>query len=232
MGGALSFEVVATYPHDPSAFTQGLEVHDGVLYESVGQYGESERRIVDLATGTVLAKASLPDDAFGEGLTVVGDELYQLTWQNGVVFVADRSTLDEKRALALDTEGWGLCFNGALLVTSDGSSTLRFRQPADLQTIHSVTVTINGAELDNLNELECVGDVVFANVYQTSSIVMIDQASGTVTATLDLAALVPDVVGDAANDVLNGIAYRAETDTFLVTGKRWDTVYELRLASA
>ncbi len=230
--GALDFDIVATYPHDPDAFTQGLEVLGDTLVESTGLFGESDRRIVELTTGSVVDSVRLSDNLFGEGITVVGDELYQLTWQSGQVIVSDASTLAEKRILQLDTEGWGLCYNGSTLISSDGSETLSFRDAERLQTLSSVTVTLSGEDLGSLNELECVGDYVFANVYQTSSIVLIDQRDGTVTATLDLSSLVPEVVGDPANDVLNGIAYRADADTLLVTGKRWDTIYELSLRPA
>lgn len=230
--GYLGYEIVATYPHDSAAYTQGLELNDGVLFESTGLYGESDRRIVDLASGSVIRSAPLSDDHFGEGLTIVGDEIYQLTWQSGQVLVSDRESLDLKRSIPFDTEGWGLCNAGETLALSNGSAVISFRDPHDFATVSQITVTDdNGVAQQNLNELECLDGVLLANVYQSSFILIIDQQSGSVRAVVDLAALVP-ASDDAAFDVLNGITYRAETDTFLVTGKRWDTIYELRLFPA
>ncbi len=231
LSGALGYEIIATYPHDSNAYTQGLELHNGSLYESTGLYGESDRRIVDLVTGEVVDLEPLPDEVFGEGITVVGDELYQLSWRSRQVFVSDVATLDAIRILPFDTEGWGLCNTGATLALSNGTATISFRDPANFATLSSITVTINGVPLESINELECVGERIFANVFQSASIVVIDQATGVVEATADLTALLPNSA-DTASGVLNGIAYRAETDTFLVTGKRWDTVYELRLFAA
>ncbi len=231
MAGALGYEIVATYPHDSAAYTQGLELHDGFLYESTGLYGESDRRIVDLTTGEVVDLEPLPDEVFGEGITVVGNELYQLSWLNRQVFVSDLATLDPIRILPFDTDGWGLCNTGSALALSNGTATISFRDPANFATLSSITVTENGEPLESINELECVGERLFANVFQTSRIVVINQATGAVEATVDLAALLPET-DYPTSDVLNGIAYRPETDTFLVTGKRWDTIYELRLFTA
>ena len=174
------------------------------------------------------AVETLRTGGFDGNITVVGDELYQLTWQSEQVFVSDLANLKQTRILPLDTDGWGLCNTGSTLALSNGTATISFRDPADFAILSSITVTENGAPLDAINELECVGERLLANIFQTSNIVVIDQATGVVQATVDLAALVPNT-DEPANNVLNGIAYRAETDTFLITGKRWDVIYEIRL---
>lgn len=221
-------EVVATVPHDPDAFTQGLEYHDGVLLESTGRYGRSDRRRVDPATGDVLDVAHLPPAHFGEGLTVVGDRLVQLTWREGVAHVADPATLDATGALPLEGEGWGLCYDGRRVFHSDGTSTLRVLDPDTFEVTGRVEVTSEGAPVDRLNELECADGLVWANRWMLPEIVAIDPDSGEVRATVDAAALVPEgMQGDA---VLNGIARNPDGDTFWLTGKLWPVLYEVRLA--
>lgn len=226
----IEYEIAATLPHDPEAYTQGLLFHDGHLYESTGQYGASSLRRVDAETGGVVENLPLDSAYFGEGLALVGSELIQLTWKSGIAFVRDVETFELKRKHEYEGEGWGLCFDGESLFMSNGTSTLVRRDPRSFEVIEEIPVTRNGFRVSQLNELECVGDEVYANVYLTDRIVRIDKRSGEVTGELDgfqlsLAAGAPN----QRDAVLNGIAYIPETDVFLVTGKLWPRVFALRL---
>lgn len=230
-GGALSVDVVDTIPHDREAFTQGLELADGVLYEGTGLEGESSIRVVDLETGEVTKQVDLPDDLFGEGITVAGDSVWQITWQDGVAIRRDRATLAEQQRVSYDGEGWGLCHDGNRLIMSDGSDRLTFRDATTFATSGDVRVRdADGEPVTNLNELECVSGQVYANVWQTDRIVRIDPATGRVTATVDLSGLLPEA-DRAGVDVLNGIAAIPGTDEFLVTGKRWPTMFRVRFVT-
>lgn len=235
---SLSYREVARYPHDPAAFTQGLLWHDGALYESTGLRGSSSLRRVDLASGTVEAVRYLDDAWFAEGLARVDDSLIQLTWQAERAF---RWPLDgfELRAEPLAThpyagEGWGLCFDGERLVMSDGSAVLTFRDPDDLRPLGEVEVRLAGEPLPRLNELECVGDEVWANVWFDDRIVRIDPSDGRVTGVLDASSLLtPEQRSALSQDaVLNGIAYREASGTFLVTGKLWPVLIEIDIERA
>ncbi|WP_419918869.1 glutaminyl-peptide cyclotransferase [Candidatus Poriferisocius sp.] len=225
----MAWRVIATYPHDTTAFTQGLLWHDGLVYESTGLRGQSVLRTVDLSTGRVLRETAGDPQYFGEGLALVDDRLVWLTWQAGVAGVYDRDTLDPEGGFTYAGEGWGLCHDGTRLVMSNGSSTLTFRHPETFEVLGSVRVTdADGQPVDRLNELECVGDYVWANVWLTDLIVVIDPGSGTVAAEADMSAIInPHPAGTDNNDVLNGIAYRPDTATFLITGKRWPTMFEV-----
>jgi glutaminyl-peptide cyclotransferase len=235
---ALSWEVVSRRPHDPEAFTQGLQLDGtGRLFESTGLYGRSTVREVDPVTATVIRSASLPDDIFGEGLALVGGRLIQLTWREGEAALWDRDTFEPLGSFDYDGEGWGLCFDGERLVMSDGSESLTFRDPETFEITGSVQVSHAGGQVLQLNELECVDDQVWANAWLTDTIVRIDPASGRVTGTLDLASLREEVLLAAAPtadvveppDVLNGITWDAASETFLVTGKLWPTLFEIRV---
>ena len=227
----LTVEVLATYPHDPTAFTQGLELHDGLLYEGTGLEGRSELRTVRFETGEVTARVSLPDDVFGEGVTIVGDRVWQLTWQSGIAFHRDLASLAELRRVTYDGEGWGICYDGTQLVMSDGSAELTFRDPESFEPTGSVAVTLDGEPLPMLNELECVAGRVWANVWQTDQIVRIDPATGVVEALVDASGLLSDEDRIGA-DVLNGIAAVDAGDTFLITGKWWPKLFEVRFVPA
>jgi glutaminyl-peptide cyclotransferase len=222
-------EVLATYPHDTGAFTQGLELHDGLLYESTGQYGRSDVRVVEPETGKVRHRVPLPANAFGEGMTLVGERLWQLTWQEQYAFQRDRADLAELRQVPYAGEGWGVCHDPdrRRLVMSNGSADLTFRDPETFDPAGTVTVTLDGQPLTQLNELECVGDRVWANVWLTDRIVRIDPADGTVDAVVDAAGLLtPQEM--AGVDVLNGIAAVPGADTFLITGKLWPKTFLVR----
>lgn len=225
----LRVEVLARYPHDTAAFTQGLELAGSDLYEGTGQYGESELRVVDLASGTVRRRVSLPDTAFGEGITVLESRVWQITWREGVAYERDRETLDVLREVTYDGEGWGICHDdaGDRLVMSDGTDRLTFRDPATFEPTGSVTVTRDGTPLRDINELECVDGQVWANVWRTDEIVRIDPTSGQVVAEVDAGDLLTGAE-QAGVDVLNGIAAVPGTDDFLITGKYWPALFRVR----
>ncbi|MCK2237968.1 MULTISPECIES: glutaminyl-peptide cyclotransferase [unclassified Crossiella] len=223
----LRVELLETRPHDPGAFTQGLELADGALYEGTGQEGSSSLRRVDPVTGVVQQRADLPADHFGEGITVIGDKIWQLTWQQGLALRWDRQTLTRTGQANYEGEGWGLCHDGNRLVMSNGSDQLTFRDPGSFAVTGTVTVRHAGAAVSKLNELECVNGVVWANVWQTDEILRIDPASGAVTGTVDASGLLRPEQQERA-DVLNGIAAIPGTDEFLVTGKLWPALFRVK----
>ncbi|MEJ2287281.1 MAG: glutaminyl-peptide cyclotransferase [Deinococcales bacterium] len=224
----LTVRVDATYPHDPNAFTEGLLFADGHLYESTGLVGHSSVREVDLSSGTVVRRRDLPQPYFGEGLTLVGDRLIQLTWRSHTAFEWDRATFNPLGQFHYDTEGWGLCFDGTSLYMSDGSATLYRRDPKTFALQGTLTVRQSGRPVKNLNELECVGDSIYANVWLTDHIVRIDKASGRVTAVIDASPLRKRMPAlNDPNAVLNGIAYDPATRRFFVTGKLWPNLFQV-----
>ena len=228
----LGVEVLGTRPHERTAFTQGLEIHDGQLFEGTGLNGSSAVTRTDLGTGRVTARSGLPAEFFGEGITVAGPILWQLTWKNAVAIARDPRTLDERGRVRYDGEGWGLCAQPERLVMSDGSATLTFRDRTTFAETGTVDVTEAGRPVTELNELECTPDGrVWANVWQTDRIVEIDPGSGAVVAVVDATGLLPDDQADGA-DVLNGIAAIPDTDEFLITGKLWPTTFRVRFTSA
>jgi glutamine cyclotransferase len=224
-------EVLAELPHDPSAFTQGLELApDGRLYEGTGLEGRSQLRELDPTTGAVRRSVPLPDGMFGEGITVVGSHIWQLTWRDGVALEWDRTSFTLLREVPIEGEGWGLCRDGDRLVRSDGTDRLRFHDPATFAETGSVAVTLDGEPVTELNELECVDGEVWANVWQTDRIVRIDPADGHVDAVVDAAGLLDDR-RRAAADVLNGIAALGGGE-YLVTGKLWPSAFRVRFVPA
>jgi glutamine cyclotransferase len=228
----LRWEVVARYPHDASAWTQGLVFdRSGRLFESTGLIGRSQLRELDPATGAVLRSVMTPDGAYGEGLALVGDQLLvQLTWQDGRAYRYEADTLRLVDTLPYAGEGWGLCWDGSRLVMSDGSDTLTFRDDATFAVEGTIRVTLDGVPVTRLNELECVDGEVWANVWETHAIVRIDPATGRVTGVLDLTGLlVPDPAGADPGAVLNGIARLPAGDTWLLTGKLWPEAIEVRI---
>ncbi|WP_246110611.1 glutaminyl-peptide cyclotransferase [Saccharopolyspora dendranthemae] len=223
----LRVEVINVLPHDRSSFTQGLEIADGTLYEGTGLRGSSVLRAADPLSGSARHEARLPAEFFGEGITVTGDRIWQLTWQEGVAFERDRATLRELRRVEYPGEGWGLCSDGRRLVMSDGSDRLTFRDPVTFAQVGEVSVTQEGSSVEELNELECVGGQVWANVWGSDEILRIDPASGQVTAVVDAGGLLrPEQ--QAGADVLNGIAAVPGTDEFLITGKKWPAMFRVR----
>lgn len=230
----LRVEVLSTLSHDRAAFTEGLELSGGTLYESTGLEGRSSVRAGPPGQPP-RATVALPPALFGEGLTVVGPRLWQLTWKDGIAIERDVTTLAELRRVNYDGEGWGLCHQrtarGMRLVMSDGSDRLTFRDPVTFAPAGQVTVHSRTRTYDRLNELECVGDLVYANVWQTDEILRIDPADGTVSGIIDASGLLSEEQGSGA-DVLNGIAAVPGSDDFFITGKLWPVIFRVRFVGS
>jgi glutamine cyclotransferase len=224
------YEVVRTYPHDPRAFTEGLFLRDGYLYESTGLEGASSIRKIVLETGSVENERSISSQFFGEGIIDWKDKLIELTWKNQVGFIYGIDDFETQGQFSYAGEGWALTRDDKRLIMSDGTSRLRFLDPETLKEIGGVTVTDQGKPVDQLNELEWVKGEVYANIWQTDRIARIDPATGHVTGWIDLTGLLPVQDRDRA-DVLNGIAYDAKADRLIVTGKLWPRLYEIRLVA-
>ena len=230
---SLTVEIVAEYPHDDQAFTQGLLLHDGRLYESTGLVGRSSLRQVSLATGEVIRRRDIPPPYFAEGLALVGEELLQITYTSGELFRWDLSTFESTGSARYQGEGWGLCYDGTALWMSDGSTNLVKRDPDTFARLATVKVSDNGAPVVRLNELECVDGAIYANIWLTDDIVRIDPATGRVTARIDASPLKQSLGMRLGTDaVLNGIAYREEDQSFLVTGKLWPKLFAVRFVPA
>jgi glutaminyl-peptide cyclotransferase len=221
--------VVATYPHDPGAFTQGLFVHEGELYESTGLIGASSLRHIDLESGNVERIVPIDPPHFGEGATRVGDRIFMLTWVSGTGFVFDADSFEPAGRFSYEGEGWGLTWDGNHLVMSDGSARLRLIDPDDFTLSGTIDVTLNGRPVRRLNELEWVDGEIWANIWQTRMIVRIDPQNGQVTGLIDLSSLVPAALNGDPEAVANGIAWNAQTGQIFVTGKLWPVLYEIRL---
>lgn len=220
-------EVVKAYPHDTGSYTQGLFWHDGSLYESTGLNGKSTFRKVDLQSGQALTKLPFNKKYFVEGSVILGDKLYILTWTNKVVFIYDADTLEYRSTYSYPREGWGLTTDGRSLISSDGSSRIYFLTP-ELKFERSINVTLNGRAVRYLNELEWIDGRIWANVYTTDTIVIINPDTGIVEAMVDCEGLLPERLRTYDTDVLNGIAVDSEGRIFL-TGKNWPELYEVKL---
>ncbi len=223
------YRVVKSYPHDPGAFTQGLEYRDGVLFEGTGLNGRSSVRRVRLQDGQILASVPLSGEYFGEGITVQKSRILQLTWKHGVGFIYDRATLRKTGSFAYPGEGWGLANDGKLIYMSDGSSTIRVWDPVTLKELRRFSVKLQGRPIDQLNELEMVEGELYANVWQTDSILRISPADGNVVGIIDLQGLLNSNAGEV--DVLNGIAYDPAGKRLFVTGKLWPRIFEIQLVA-
>jgi glutaminyl-peptide cyclotransferase len=224
------YRVVAEYPHDRRAFTQGLVYVDDVLYEGTGLNGQSSLRRVDLETGEVLQAVRLSEEYFGEGIAVLDDRIYQLTWQNGVCAVFDRETFEFVEAFNYPTQGWGLTTDGERLIMSDGTNRLYVRDPETFDELETIDVYDGARPVPNLNELEIVDGEIWANVWKTDRVARIDPETGQVTGWIDLRGLLSE--RDETRrpvDVLNGIAYDPETDRLFVTGKLWPKLFEIEV---
>ena len=227
-----SYRVIHSFPHDPTAYTQGLLYDNGFLYESTGQYGQSSLRKVELETGTVVQLHQLDDRFFAEGLALFGNRLLQLTWRANKGFAYRLDSFEPLAEFAYTTEGWGLTYDGELLVMSDGSATLYFRDPFTFAEVSRVAVVAHGSPVSQLNELEWVAGEVFANIWQTDTIARIDPATGQVSGWIDLTGLLSDEDRRGSNaEVLNGIAYDSEGERLFVTGKWWPKLYQIELIS-
>ncbi len=224
-----TYEIVSTYPHDRGAFTQGLVFEDGMLYEGTGLRGRSTLRTVELETGDVLRLYSLPVQLFGEGVTVYGDRIFQLTWKANVGFVYDKDTFELLQRFSYPTEGWGITHDGQRLIMSDGTSILHFLDPETLEEIGQIEVYDQNGPVTRLNELEYIHGEVYANIWKTDRIARIDPHTGRVVGWIDLTGLLTEQDRVEPVDVLNGIAYDAENDRLFVTGKLWPKIFEIEI---
>lgn len=222
-------QVVAEYPHDRTSYTQGLFFYDGQMYESTGLNGKSTFRKVDIRTGKALYRLNFDRRYFLEGSVEKGGNIYMLTWQNNVAFVYDAKTLKYKKSYSYPREGWGLTTDGKSLIASDGSANLYFLYD-DFRTARKVTVRLNGRPVNDLNELEYIDGKIWANVYLTDLIVIVNPADGNVEATVDCSGLLPSRLRYDDTDVLNGIAYNPQNGKIYLTGKNWCRLYEIKLA--
>ena len=220
-------KVVGEYPHDARAYTQGLFFHDGTLYETTGQWGESSIRTVDLETGKPIVSKKLSSKYFGEGSAILDDELYVLTWTNKLVFRYDAKTLQYKSSIGYPREGWGLTTDGKQLIASDGSSMLYYLDK-DMKVTQRLKVTLNDRPLKYLNELEWIDGKIWANVYTYDIIAIINPSSGKVEATIDCSGILPEALKKPDTDVLNGIAVDDKGNIY-ITGKYWPRLYKIEL---
>ena len=225
------YRVVKSYPHDSRAYTQGLVYDNGIFYESTGQQGESSLRKVEIETGRVLSQVNLDGSLFGEGVALLGDRIYQLTWTTKVGFVYEKETLKQVNRIYYQTQGWGLTTMGDRLVMSDGTNVIWFLDP-DFNVLSSVEVWDNKGMVDNLNELEMIDGELWANIWQTDRIARIDPLSGKVLAYVELNNLLPREARKQETDVLNGIAWDADKRRLFVTGKYWPLLFEITLTPA
>ncbi len=226
-----TFEVVETYPHDPAAFTQGLLYEDGILYEGTGLRGQSTIRKVDLESGDVIQSEPIPDQFFGEGITIFEDRLIQLTWQARVGFVYDKDSFELLQEFSYPTEGWGLTHDGQRLIMSDGTATLYFLDPDSLEEIGRIEVRDGTQPVSLLNELEYIEGEIYANVWKTTRIARISPETGQVLGWIELAGLLKPEDITQPVDVLNGIAYDAAQDRLFVTGKLWPKLFEIEVVA-
>jgi glutaminyl-peptide cyclotransferase len=221
----LYVDVIGTLPHDTTAYTQGFEIHDSILWESTGLYGSSTLRKLDLSDGSIIETYPLPDTLFAEGITVLNEKVYQLTWQSGLVLEWDIQNPVLQVSDTIDTEGWGICsVSSSTVVTSDGSSTLSFRDINSFDTLRTINANINGGSINLLNELEYVRGSIYANRYYSDNIYQIDPQTGNVAALIDASSLLS--ISKRINaGALNGIAWDPEREAFLLTGKNWPTIF-------
>lgn len=225
------YEIVAVHPHDPAAYTQGLFWHDGSLYEGTGRYDTSSLRRVEPSTGEVLEQVALPADYFGEGIALLGDRIFQLTWLSKRGFIYDAATFERLGEFTYDTEGWGLTSDGTHLILSDGSDTLFFLHADDQQLVRTVRVQHEGRPLEDINELEYIDGLIWANVWHSDFVYRIDPDTGTAIDRIDFSGLLAGERPRDSEAVLNGIAYDPNSGHLFLTGKLWPKVFEVRLTS-
>lgn len=225
------YQIINTYPHDITSYTQGLEFYNGELYESTGQKGESKLRKVDYKTGEVLKNINLADNYFGEGLTILNKNLYQLTWQSGKGFVYNVDTFERTSTFKFgeSKEGWGICNDGKTLYKSDGTEKIWLLNPETLVEESNFQVYTNKGKVGKLNELEWINGKIYANIYHKNGVVIINPENGATEAVIDFSPLKERVTQHKGLDVLNGIAYNPDTETIFVTGKRWDKLFEVKI---
>jgi glutamine cyclotransferase len=222
-------QVKSYLPHDSTAFTQGLVVHNNELYESTGLYGQSTLRHINLKTGQIIKKISLPPFCFGEGIAATDQSIVQVTWKENKIFIYDRMGFKPEKVLIHEGEGWGLCSDGESFFMSHGTSKITVHDPVSWKTTREFDVHLNEKKINYLNDLECVGEFIYANVWKTDTIVRLNKFTGEVTGLIDTSNLLTkkEKISLGVNDVLNGIAYNPETKTFWITGKRWPWLFEV-----
>ncbi len=225
----ITYKVLNTFAHDKRAYTQGFVYDNGYFYEGTGQYGESTLRKVNAKTGDLIGSLNLPSDVFGEGIVLYKNEIFQLTWQSLVCYVYDKENFRLLHKFNYQTEGWGITTDGEDLIMSDGTSIIYYVEPEFFTKLHQFEVCDNNGAVNNINELEYVNGFIYANVWQTDKIIKIDPSSGKISAVINCSKLVPKEYVGSRDNVLNGIAYNAEKNTFYVTGKRWPVIYEIEL---
>lgn len=224
-----SYKVKNSWPHDRRAYTQGLIFHEGVLWESTGQYGSSSLRKVELKTGKVIKQIAVPRKYFAEGMTVFNNKVFQLTWQEQKGFIYDPATFQKQGEFDYSGEGWGLTHDEQSLIMSDGTNQIRFLDPSTLQTTRTISVFNGDEPVEKLNELEYIDGEIYANIWQTDRIVRIDPQSGKILGWIDLTGLLKPKDRLGEEDVLNGIAYDAEGKRLFVTGKMWPKLFEIEI---
>jgi glutamine cyclotransferase len=223
------YEVVATFPHDKEAFTEGLQYYNGFLYESTGLNGQSHLRKVELATGKVIQNIDLANEYFGEGITILNSKIYQLTYQTQVGFIYDLKSFKLLQQWKYLGEGWSLTNDGTNLIMSNGTEKIQYLDPNTLATVRSIEVTSDGMPVLNVNELEYINGEIWANIWRTDRIIRIDPQTGKVKAWLDMSGLLTSAELQSGVDVLNGIAYDKEHDKIYVTGKNWPKLFEIKI---
>lgn len=226
-----TYEVINSYPHDITSYTQGLEFHGDILYESIGQYGKSKLRKVDLESGEVLKEIKLDDQYFAEGITILGDKLYQLTWQEGEGFIYDLDSFERTGTFGYNQskEGWGLCNNGQKIFKSDGTEKIWILDPETLAEKSYIQPTTHKSVSTKFNELEWVDGKIYANTYQKDGVAIINPENGAIEGLINFSDLRDKVTQHNKLDVLNGIAYNPETNKLYVTGKNWDKIFEVKI---
>ncbi len=226
-----TYEILETYPHDITAYTQGLEFHGDTLYESTGQYGMSSLRKTDYKTGKVLKKVNLADNFFGEGLTIMNNKIYQLTWQSKAGFIYNLETMEQTGTFLYNEskEGWGLCNDRKNIYKSDGTEKIWTLNPNTLAEKEYIEIYTNTSKIRSVNELEWVEGKIYANIYQQSSVAIINPKNGAVEGVIDFTTLKDHVAQHPQLDVLNGIAYKGEKDILYITGKNWDKLFKVRI---
>ncbi|MCF7568040.1 glutaminyl-peptide cyclotransferase [Sabulilitoribacter arenilitoris] len=226
-----TFNIINEYPHDITSYTQGIEFFNDTLYESTGQYKESKLRKVDYKTGEIIKNINLADEYFGEGLTILNNKVYQLTWQKGTGFVYDVNTFDKLSSFKYGNskEGWGLCNNENNIYKSDGTEKIWILNPETLVEENYIQIFTNKGKIGRINELEWINDQIYANIYQKNGVAIINPKNGAVVGVIDFSSLKEKVTQHEKLDVLNGIAYNSKTKTIFVTGKRWDKLFEVEV---
>ncbi len=220
-------KIVNKFPHDADAYTQGLKFYNGYLYESTGQYGKSSLRKVEIKTGKILQSTKLPITQFGEGIAIKDNQIYQLTWENKVVLVYDLTTLKQINQFNFPTEGWGLEYFNNSFVASDGSNFLNYYNPETFSVLNVLMVKNRNQSVYNINEMEIVDNTIYANIYMSESIVMINPQTGILEGIIDISSLRELLTNQDEAEVANGIAYNPESKTFYLTGKYWSHLFEV-----